>query len=218
MTSDVLRRRIELLEVLQVVQELVIQFVNHLFRGGLDSFEINQYAVGSQLFSGHRDFDFPVVSVKILASPFKFPQLVCAGHLGDDLEFIHGRHPGRSGSRLGIGLSALAALPVNDNARAVSVRTEDTAFEVHSLFRIAHPPCRYLERGAADHAVPALFRNLCSTLRAHLAGDFLMTMRTLHRDYSQLAFFGSLDLKGHDFLFDLGALALGAPEFHLVIF
>jgi hypothetical protein len=45
-----------------------------------------------------------------------------------------------------------------------------------------------------------------------------MTMRTFHRQSSRLAFFGSLDLEGHDFLFDLGALALGAPELHLVIF
>jgi hypothetical protein len=45
-----------------------------------------------------------------------------------------------------------------------------------------------------------------------------MTVRTFHSLSSRLAFFGSLDLEGHDFLFDLGALALGAPELHLVIF
>jgi hypothetical protein len=45
-----------------------------------------------------------------------------------------------------------------------------------------------------------------------------MTVRTFHRLSSRLAFLGSLDLKGHDFLFDLGALALGAPELHLFIF
>jgi hypothetical protein len=44
-----------------------------------------------------------------------------------------------------------------------------------------------------------------------------MTVRTFHSLSSRLAFFGSLDLERHDFLFDLGALALGAPELHLVI-
>jgi hypothetical protein len=43
-------------------------------------------------------------------------------------------------------------------------------------------------------------------------------MRTFHVQPPQLAFLGSLDLKGHDFLFDLGALALGAPELLLLIF
>jgi hypothetical protein len=117
-----------------------------------------------------------------------------------------------------LGFAAFAALAVNDNACAVSVWTEDPAFKVQSFIRIARSACLFLERCAADHAIAALPGNLSSTLRAHHARDLLMTMRTFHVQPPQLALLGSLDLKGHDFLFDLGALALGAPELRLLIF
>jgi hypothetical protein len=158
------------------------------------------------------------MAVQILAPAFKFPELVSAGHLGDDLQFIHGGHPGGSGSGLRVGLSALGALAVHDNARAVSVRAEHAGFEVQSIFCIGPSSCLCFEQCSAGHAIAALSRNLGSTLRAHLARDLLMTVRTFHIQSSRLAFLGSLDLEGHDFLFHLGALALGAPELHLVIF
>jgi hypothetical protein len=216
--SDVFGRRIDFLEVFHVVQELVIQFVDDFFCGGLDSFEINQDAVRFQLLSGHKDFDFPVMPVQILTSAFKFSELVSTGHLGDDLQFIHGSHPGGSGGGLRVGFAAFAALAVNDNARAVSVWTENPVFNVQPFFRIAHAARLCLEQYAAGHAIAAFPRDLCSALRAHLTRDLLVTMRTFHIQFSQLAFFGSFDLERHNFLFDPGALALGAPELRLVIF
>src|SRR5512136_258793 len=158
------------------------------------------------------------MTVQILASAFKFPELVSAGHLGNDLQFIHEGYPDGSGSGLWVGLAAFGAFAVNDDACAVSVRTEDAVIEVRSFFRIARSACLCFERCAAGHAIAALSRNVRSTLRAHLARDLLMTVRTFHSLSSRLAFLGSLDLEGHDFLFDLGALALGAPELHLVVF
>jgi len=155
--------------------------------------------------------------VQILTPAFKFPELVSAGHLSDDLQFIHGVHPGGSGDGLCVRLAALATLTIDDDARAVSIRAEDAAFEVRSIFGVAHSACLFLEGYAAGHAIAALSRTLGSTLGAHLARYLLMTVRTFHIQSSRLAFFGSLDLEGHDLLFDLGALALGAPELHLVI-
>jgi len=87
--SDVFRRRIDLLKVFQVVQELVIQLIDHFFGGGLDSFEIHQDAVALELFSGDKDFDLPVVPCRFSHRPSNSG----AGERrpsGDDLQFIHG--------------------------------------------------------------------------------------------------------------------------------
>jgi hypothetical protein len=184
-TGYVFRRGIDALEGLQVVQEGVVQFLEKLGRSLFDTFEVDKEAVLSQLPAGDMHFDFPIVAVKLFAPALIVPKLVSGSHVCDDLEFVQSESSLTFTLRFCIGLAALAALAVNDDARAGAVRAEDAIFEIKGILLLLLFLMFLSEGSPAFHAVVTFLRHMGAAGRARFSDDFLMTVRAFH-DGSQL--------------------------------
>ena len=82
--------------------------------------------------------------------------------------------------RFFVGLAALAALSVNDDACAGAVRTEDAIFKIKGILLVLVFVTFFSKRSPAFHAVAAFLRHMGAAGRARFSDDFLMTVRAFH--------------------------------------
>ena len=134
----------------------------------------------SQLAPRDMHFDFPIVTVKLFTSALVVPELVSGSHVCDDLEFVQSESSLTFSLRFGIGLAALAALAVNDNACTGPVRTEDAIVEIKGILLVFVFLTFLCEGSPAFHAVATFLRHMGAAGRAGLPDDFLMTVRAFH--------------------------------------
>jgi hypothetical protein len=194
-TGDIFRGRVHAPERLHLVQEGVVQFFEKRGRGLFDPPEIDEKPIFSQLRARKAYFYFPVVTVEFFALTFIFPQLMGRSHVGDDLQFVQDKtstvlcDTNRAILFLSLDtaffwfrvwLAALGALPVNDNAGAGAVRTEDTIVKIEGIVLVCGLRSFLFDRSPAFHTIATLRWDVRSANRTGFSADFLVTMGAFH--------------------------------------
>jgi hypothetical protein len=98
----------------------------------------------------------------------------------DDFEFVQGAGSLLFNLGFCVGIAALAAPAVNDDAGTITVRTQDAIIKLKRIFLFHLFLVFFGKRRAAIHAVMTFGRDMSAAGRARLSYDFLVTMWTFN--------------------------------------